>query len=280
MPRVTHVRKAQQRYATVPVLNDDGTPKRTPVMRDGEQRVTKRGKPVFMTVTVQDKTQPLPPLECDYEGCDIDGGKILPGTPYKHITPKSGPYGGRQRSRHEAHRNWHVWEYSSSVSAQAARVQYDMHAAIDGFDLGDPDDFDTLREEIEQMAQDFLDEREEAVSNMPDALQDGSQAQEYLDYAEQWMQEISNADKPDGGTECEECSGTGEVTCDTCGGSGTVDNDVDNKVEGEPDDCEDCEGSGHKDCDECGGDGEVELSEDWVEEAKTVLREAVDSCQI
>ena len=32
MARITHVKKAQQRYKTVPVMNDDGTQKQVPVM--------------------------------------------------------------------------------------------------------------------------------------------------------------------------------------------------------------------------------------------------------
>lgn len=279
MPRITHVKKAQQRYETVPVLDENGQPKRTPVMRrDGTQKVTKRGKPVFMAVTAQDKTRPKPPLKCDFGGCDIDGGLILPGTSYKHITPKSGPYGGYQRNRHSTHPDWKVWEYSSSVSAQLAQVQDDMHTTIDEYDLSSPDDFDDLRDSVAEMARSFADERQEAVDNMPEGLQDGSQAQEYAEAAESWADEVENVDAPDFDGECGECSGQGTVDCDTCNGQGQVDPDDEDAAEQV--DCDDCDGKGTVDCDECGGSGEVDAADDWVEEAKQALRDAVDECQI
>ena len=125
MPTITHVKKAQQRYAMVPVCNPDGTPKQTPVMRgDGTQKTTKRGALVFMTVTVADKTKPQP-----LDTCDFCHQPIEVGTPYKHITPKSGPYGGHKRTRHESCPTWQVWEYSSSLSARIAQIQHDAPSA-------------------------------------------------------------------------------------------------------------------------------------------------------
>src|SRR3954463_7848604 len=150
MPRVTHVAKAQQRYETKPVLDEDGNPKRTPVMRNGEQRTTKRGTPIFMTVTVADKTKPLPPYTCD--SC---GQEIAIGSPMKHITPKSGPYGGRKRTRHESCPTWQVWEYSNSLSAQLARIEHDVDEAIGSAE--GPDDIQTALDDaassVEEIAQ-------------------------------------------------------------------------------------------------------------------------------
>lgn len=40
MARTHYIKKAQQRYATVPVLNEDGTQKRTPKMKNGVQMVS------------------------------------------------------------------------------------------------------------------------------------------------------------------------------------------------------------------------------------------------
>src|SRR5438270_337793 len=116
MARVTHVKKAQQRYATVPVIDPEtGQQKVTPVLRaDGSQKMTRAkphrpARPVFMKVTQADKTQPLPPLNC--EAC---GKPIEIGTPYKHVTPKSGPYGGYQRNRHADCPTWKAWDLSSA----------------------------------------------------------------------------------------------------------------------------------------------------------------------
>lgn len=266
MARITRVKKAQQRYETVPVLNEDGTVKRTPVIdkRTGEQKVSKRG-PVFMTVTVQDKTKPLPPLECDWPGCDITEGKIHPGQSYKHISPKSGPYGGIQRNRHDIHPDWNIWDYSYSVSAQAARVQHDMHNTIDSFEFTAYEDFDSLRDEIAEQADDFVNERDEAVSNMPEGLQDGSQAQEYFEAAESWKDEIDQADAPDSESDKD------SRDCTACDGTGNVEED-------------DEDGHRTEECSNCDGLGTVNEvdtpSEDWIEEAKSVLRDLVDGLEI
>lgn len=120
MPRVTYVKHARARYATKPVLDENGQPKRVPMTRkDGTQIVTKRG-PKFLTVTERDLSKPLPNAKCDKCGTEI-----LPGQPYKWIKPKSGPYGGRKRNRCASCPSWMVWEYSDSLDAQLARIQND-----------------------------------------------------------------------------------------------------------------------------------------------------------
>src|SRR5690606_17939926 len=139
----------------------------------------------------------------------------------------------------------------------------------------DPSDFDDLRQTLQGMAQDFADERQEALENMPEALQDGSQAQEYAEAAESWADEVGNVDEP--GSEpfedCDACDGTGEVEgeCGNCGGTGVAEGD-----DGLRSHCDECSGTGQVEdtCQECDGGKTDVLSEDWVEEAKDALREA------
>ena len=72
MPRINHVKRAQQRYATKPVIDPEtGEQKVTPVInsRTGEQKTTKHGRPVFLRVTERDLERPLPMPKCDYPGC-------------------------------------------------------------------------------------------------------------------------------------------------------------------------------------------------------------------
>jgi hypothetical protein len=198
MPRVTHVKAAQQRYRTVPVLDPaTGEPKRTPVInkRTGKPKVTKTGREVTMKVTVADKSQPLPELSCDFPGCTINDGKIAVGTAYKHITPKSGPYGGRQRNRHEEHPNWNVWEYSSSLSAMVAQAQSNGGDSI--ANLAEVDDFESVRDDLASMAQELLDEKQESLDNMPEGLGEGSMLAEQVEALESWVQEIESAEAPD-----------------------------------------------------------------------------------
>lgn len=111
MARVTYVKKAQQRYATVPVIDPEtGQQKVTEVFRrNGERKLTKKGKPVVLRVTEADKSRPLPNHVC--ESCHLE---IEVGTSYKWIAPKSGPYGGRKRYRHATCPSWRPSEVTSS----------------------------------------------------------------------------------------------------------------------------------------------------------------------
>jgi hypothetical protein len=251
MPRVTHVKKARQRYAMVPVIDPEtGQPKRSVVTKNGEPRTDKRGNVVTMAVTVQDRTRPLPNLRCDFPGCDIDGGEIRVGEPYQFITVRPGGRGSVQKSRHAAHRGWHYWEYSSSVRAEAARLQHDMGGEIDGFEFTAEEDFESLKASLVEQAQAFADERESAVDAMPEHLQDESEAAQYRDAAAEWVEAIEAVDGPTAEfpAECEACGGTGDV------------GDVE---------CQDCDG-GHTE----------DPSEDWIDEARTNLSEAVDALEI
>jgi hypothetical protein len=283
MPRITHVAKAQQRFATVPVLDSEGQPKRTPVMRDGVQKTTKHGKPVFMAVTVADKSQPLEPYTCDH--CRQP---ILVGTPYKHMTPKSGPYGGTKRTRHEACPDWQVWEYSSSLSARLAQIQFDAAAVI--ADIEDEDSATSAASEIAESIREVASEKEEAASNIEDGFQhETEQSQELNDIAEQlnsWADEIEGTtfdDFPEPEEEdCEVCGGTGEQpkdddteVIDEASEEPTEESD-DVEVDDEPEVCSECEGACVITPDE---PDEDEVS-DWVENAKSALQDAVDNCPV
>jgi hypothetical protein len=233
MARITRVKKAQQRYATVPVLNEDGTPKKVPVMnrRTGEQKVSKRG-PVFQTVTRKDKTKPLPMPNCDFGNCQHPTRTIQPGEPYMHITPKSGPYGGRTMYRHGDHPGWRVWEYSHSLSAQIERITSGYDDAVLG-----ADDESTVTDALESMAnevRELAEEKRESATNIEEGFgHPTSQSEELEQVAEDlegWADELENADVP----------AVSDYTCDTCDGTGSVMAEDD-----EDDTCEDCDGSGN-----------------------------------
>jgi hypothetical protein len=96
MARILHVKAAQQRYKTVPVLDENGQQKQSPVvLSSGRQKLTKTGQPVFRKLTIEDPAQPLPP-----EVCDFCHESIAVGTPYKYTA------GIIKRSRHEACPTW------------------------------------------------------------------------------------------------------------------------------------------------------------------------------
>jgi hypothetical protein len=298
MARVTRVKSAQQRYKMVPDVDPEtGEQRVVPVLRrDGTPKKTKHGREVTRRLTVKDRGQPLPNLRCDFPGCDVDGGEILPGTPYKHITPRSGPYGGTQRNRHAGHPDWAVWDYSYSVTAQAARLQHEMEGEIDAYEFASTDDFDDLRQSLVSQAEDFLSEREEARDNLPEQLQDSSQAAEYAEAAEAWVSALEDAEAPDDADaleDCEACGGTGEVDSDLWyvngpdsqslneegyEGEAEAQADLDAYLAEHPDEDESewsLEQGDDVECEECDGGKTDAVSEDWAEEARSALRDAV-----
>ncbi len=196
MARVTFVKRAQARYKTVPVLDENGQQKRVPVnRRDGTQKVSKRG-PVFMSLTREDRDQPLPNRHCDKCGTEIE-----PGQPYKWIKPKSGPYGGRLMVRCGTCPVWQVWEYNHSLSSQLARIAYE---AEESFDAEAPETADavtdilsTAAEEIRNLAE----EKRDSASNIEEGFghptSSSEELEEIADSLESWADEVEQADVPE-----------------------------------------------------------------------------------
>lgn len=270
MARITHVKSAQQRYETVAVLNEDGTPKTTPVMKaNGEQRVTKRGKPVVMKVTQRDTTKPLPNLRCDWPGCAIDGGEITPGSAYKHVTPKSGPYGGRQRNRHAEHPSWQPWDLSSSLSARIQEIQHNAET-----DVENAEDAEAVTQAMADAAEairGLADEKREAASNLEEGFGHPTSQSEELegqaDELESWADEVEAVDVPD-------LPEPEDVDCDECDSSGSVENpDCDEEDEESEAECEECQGSGAL-AGEDVTDDQMDAWRDEVQDAISILQES------
>jgi len=204
MARITRVAKAQPRFKMVPVIDEaTGEQKVTPVMvkgRDGElrQKTTKTGKPVVMKVTVTDKTQPLPARKCGKCGKDIEIGQ-----PYKHVTPKSGPYGGTTRYRCATCPDWQVWELSNSLSARCAQIVYDAEEQ----EITSESEVDDVQEILNDAAASFrelAEEKRESAQNIEDGFQHATSASDELneqaDELESFADELESTDitdKPD-----------------------------------------------------------------------------------
>jgi hypothetical protein len=264
MARITHVASAQQRYETVPVIDTaTGEPKRTPVMRNGTQRTTKHGVPIFMTVTKQDRSKPLPLHECDAPGC---GKPIEVGTSYKHVTPKSGPYGGRMRTRHESCPTWEIWELSNSWSARVAQ-------AISGFDVSEvesPDDVTSALNDVASEIRTLAEESQEAAENIEEgfghATQTSEDAAARADDLNSWADEIESVDVP-------ELPEPEEDECDECQGEGTVDDeDEDIPTDGSA--------RPQKTCEQCDGTGRYTPDEPTDEQMDEWRSEVEDACSI
>lgn len=191
MPKITHVRAAQQRYEQIVVTNPDGTPKQVPVMSShtGQQKVSKKG-PVFLTVKFDDKTKPKPPLRCDYCGKDIEIG-----TPYKHVTPRSGPRGGQQRNRHELCPTWRPSQLSSSKMAAIMAAQEALDDTI-----GQAETFDDIQQlvaDVAQAARDVSMEYAESADNIEAGfgheIEKSSELREKSEALESWADELESA---------------------------------------------------------------------------------------
>jgi len=225
MARVTRVKAAQQRYQMVPVLNEDGTPKRTPVMRtDREgnkvQKVTKRGSLVFMDVTVADKDQPLPNRKCGK--CSKE---IQVGDPYKHTSVKSS-YGGTTYYRCASCPDWLPWELSSSLSARAAEISHDFHDEFDGADIESADEVTDMLNSAAERVRELAEEKREGAQNIEDGFGHATmQSDELNDIADQldsWADDIEGADIP-------EYPDPEEAECEACEGNGNF--DIEEKLE-------------------------------------------------
>lgn len=237
MARVTHVKHAQQRYEMVELTNDDGSKKTTALTKkDGSPKTTKRGKEIVRTLSVADKTKPLPNHICGK--CSAE---IRVGDPYKWIAPKSGPYGGRKMYRCESCPSWHVWEYSSSLSARLDEVNHNFHESLDGVES--KDDVEMALNEAAEAVREIASEKEESANNIEEGFGHATSASEELaEIAEQlngWADDIDNADIPEypdvEGETCEECEGGGKVIMVP---------DQDDESKDELEDCEACDGKG------------------------------------
>ncbi len=226
MAKITHVAKAQQRYKMVPVTDAEGNQMTAPVAR-----TTKRGAAVTRKLTVPDRTQPLPPHRCDSCGKDIEVG-----TSYKHISPRSGPYGGRTLYRHEGCPTWNVWEYSSSLSARLAQISHQAFEDIDP--ARDEEDVRQVFTDAAEQIRELASEKEESASNIEDGFgHSTSMSDELNEQAEAlngWADDVENAGQeteypePEE-AECEACDGEGTetdteppVTCKVCEGRGVL----------------------------------------------------------
>jgi hypothetical protein len=218
MPRVHRVAHAQQRYARAPVTDPAGNQVIVPVSRTG-----KGGKGVVMRRTQRDLSQPLDPYTCDFCGEPIE-----PGTAYKWIAPKSGPYSSRTLRRHASHPDWRVWEYSDSLSAQLAQVSYTFQEAVSSAESAE--DVESALEDAAGEIESIADAKDEAADNMESGfggheIQPATDLHEIAEQLRSWADEIRNTEPPDfpepEETDCDDCEGEGAPDCKTCGGSGT-----------------------------------------------------------
>ncbi len=202
MPKIHTVKSAQQRYATKPVLNDDGTPKTVTLTgRDGAPLTTKWGGVRTRALTVRDTSKPLPMPKCDWPGCNITGGTIEPGQSYRWVEPKTGP----KRTRHTDHPSWQPWDLTNAMHAQISRVVYEAETALDAWDGEDADDVVAILSDAADEANSLAEQRTEAADAMEDGFGHETEAsatlREHAENIESWADDLgswtADEDAPD-----------------------------------------------------------------------------------
>lgn len=276
MARTTHVKKAQQRYETKPVLDEQGNPIKIALTKaDGSPKTTsakKGSRPIFITKTERDLTRPKPNYTCGKCGTEI-----LPGMPYKWIKPKSGPYGGRMMVRCGPCPGWNVWDYSSSLSAQVARIEHD--ADLTGVES--VEDAQGVAEAAADAIRELAEQKRESASNIEDgfghATYQSEELEQQADDLDTWADEVAETEFPDP----EDSEYQEDATCEACGGDGQEDNpDWDEDEAEDPDysepeqiDCAECDGSGEK--------ADLETDWDvWRDAAEEALGETLGACPV
>lgn len=262
MPRVTHVKAAQQRYETVPVLNEDGTQQ----MRRLGTGTTKRGEPIMQRVTREDRSKPKPPLNCGACHQPIEVGQ-----PYKWLQVKN-TYGGTRMNRHETCPNWQSWELSNSISARAQQVA----AQFEGFDGDTMEDAEAARDEMVEAIRELESEKREAAENLEEGFgHPTAQSEEITGVADQldeWANGVEEVDLP-------EFPEVEDIDCDDCDGTGKIDNeayDENDEDSEEEEDCPNCSGSGQVE----GEEPDEDALNAWREEVSQAILDAVDACPL
>lgn len=98
---------------------------------------------------------------CDYPGC---GRVIEPGDGMKYISPRlPGDPGSVTRYRCESHHDWHVWEYSTSLSARIAEIQHDGANSIL---MMDEDTAEDLPNELADRIRELASEKRYSAENV------------------------------------------------------------------------------------------------------------------
>lgn len=280
MARVTYVKKAQQRYETKPVLDAQGNPVKIALARkDGTPKTTsaKRGsRPIFITKTEADKTRPKP-----LHTCGKCGKVIEVGQPYKWIKPKSGPYGGRLMVRCGDCPTWQVWDYSSSLNAQVARIEHDANSAVDAAE--DEGDVEAALNDAADAIRDLAEQKRDAAQNMEDGFGHATyQSEELAQQAEDldsWADDVEGTDVDALETfDCQAACSEGRIECPECQGSGTVERQVGEDEDYQDVECDACWGDLDVECEDCDGTGtDLEAArESWSE----AVSDALGNCPV
>lgn len=203
MARVTHVKKAQQRYKMVPVV-DPATGEQKVVAvtkKDGSPKLTKNGRAITRKLTVEDRNQPLPNRNCSRCGTEI---KV--GDPYKWLALNTG-YGSTRKNYCTSCTPRQSDMTSSDKLSQLYAAQENVEDALDADGWTRDDIAQALRDAGEQ-AQGVAEEYTESADNIEEGFghetQMSEEIREKAESCEEWSSvldaaadEVESADDPD-----------------------------------------------------------------------------------
>jgi hypothetical protein len=129
--------------------------------------------------------------------CEVHGGEIKPGDPYKYISIKTGPYSSTTRYRCDEAPDWHHWDYSSSLGALVAQIQYEGEQELADADAQTADDWQGVAEEIATRIDELAEEKRESASNIESGfghpMPQSEELEEAADGLDDWATEIRDA---------------------------------------------------------------------------------------
>lgn len=188
MARTTYVKHAQQRYRTVPVLDENGKQKVTQVLaKDGSPKTTKGGRAIQRRVTVEDHSQPLPNRRCNKCGREIEVGN-----PYKWIQLMV----GASKQRKNFCNFCPIRQSDTTTSGNLATLYSAIEAAEDVLDDGGPLSLGDIAQALSEAATGVTEAAEayaESAENMEQGFgHETSSSQEVQEKAEQLEQFASD----------------------------------------------------------------------------------------
>lgn len=182
--------------------------------------------------------------------CDQCTKPIEVGSPYKHISIKTGPTSSHKLVRCNLCPTWDVWEYSNSASARCAQIVHEAETAL--ADVTTADDASDALQVAADAARELAEEKRESARNIEDGFgHSTTQSEELTDLADQledWAANLENATIPD-------YPDPADAECLGCEGKGTGGEDMDT--------CPECNGAGHP----------AEPTEDQMDEWRTEVIE-------
>jgi hypothetical protein len=120
---------------------------------------------------------------------------------------------------------------------------YDLQDTIADSECSDESEFESLRDQVAESLQEFGQECQDSLDNMPDSLQyspTGELLQERIDACDSAVSEVEGLDSFD---EEEPQEHEYQEECQSCDGEGTVPVD-DSDPNGDTEECDECHGSG------------------------------------